>query len=151
PERRARENVRAYLSRRTGIADAERRLDAAAAALADGSQDANDAYSDALEQYLALRAADFDARVGPVCGALGSEERLLVVEMPALSGGEAARVSLAAIVLSRFDVFLLDEPTNDLDFVALERLERFVRDELTGGAVIVSHDRAFLDRTITSV
>ena len=48
-------------------------------------------------------------------------------------------------------MFLLDEPTNDLDFAGLERLERFLRDELSGGAVIVSHDRAFLDRTITSV
>src|SRR5262249_8181255 len=72
-------------------------------------------------------------------------------DMPPSSGGQAARVGLAAIVLARFDVFLLDEPTNDLDFAALERLERFVRDELNGGAVIVSHDRAFLDRTITSV
>ena len=68
----------------------------------------------------------------------------------ALSGGQAARVSLAAILLSRFDVFLLDEPTNDLDFAGLERLEQFL-DELPGGVVVVSHDRAFLDRTVTRV
>ena len=43
-----------------------------------------------------------------------------------LSGGEAARAALAAILLSRFDVFLLDEPTNDLDFEGLARLERFL-------------------------
>jgi ATPase subunit of ABC transporter with duplicated ATPase domains len=48
-------------------------------------------------------------------------------------------------------VFLLDEPTNDLDFAGLDRLERFLRSDLAGGAVIVSHDRSFLDRTITSV
>jgi ATPase subunit of ABC transporter with duplicated ATPase domains len=48
-------------------------------------------------------------------------------------------------------VFLLDEPTNDLDFAGLARLEHFLTDELTGGAMIVSHDRAFLDQTITSV
>jgi len=48
-------------------------------------------------------------------------------------------------------VFLLDEPTNDLDFAGLDRLERFLRDDLAGGAVIVSHDRAFLDRTVTKV
>jgi ATPase subunit of ABC transporter with duplicated ATPase domains len=151
PERRPGETVRAHLMRRTGIAAAERRLDAAASALAEGTDSADDAYSDALEQYLALGAADFDARLGAVCADLGIEERLLALDMPSLSGGQAARVSLAAIVLARFDVFLLDEPTNDLDFAALDRLERFVRDELTGGAVIVSHDRAFLDRTITSV
>jgi ATPase subunit of ABC transporter with duplicated ATPase domains len=150
-ERRPGETVLAHLARRTGIAAAERQLDAAASELANGTAGSDDAYSDALEQYLALGAADFDARLGAVCADLGIEERLLALDMPSLSGGQASRVGLAAIVLARFDVFLLDEPTNDLDFAALERLERFVRDELTGGAAIVSHDRAFLHRTITSV
>ena len=71
-------------------------------------------------------------------------------EVRLLSGGEAARVSLAAILLARFDVFLLDEPTNNLDFAGLERLERFLSG-LAGGVVLVSHDRAFLDRTVTRV
>jgi len=151
PERRAGETVRAYLARRTGVAAADERLTSASAALAEQRAGADDAYAHALEQYLALGAADFDARVGAVCADLGLAVRVLDLEMPALSGGQAARASLAAIVLARFDVFLLDEPTNDLDFAGLERLERFLCDELTGGALIVSHDRAFLDRTITSV
>ena len=67
-----------------------------------------------------------------------------------LSGGEAARAALAAILLSRFDVLLLDEPTNDLDFDGLDRLERFV-DGFAGGLAVVSHDRAFLDRTVTRI
>jgi ATPase subunit of ABC transporter with duplicated ATPase domains len=67
-----------------------------------------------------------------------------------LSGGEAARARLAQIVKARFDVVLLDEPTNDLDFDGLEQLERFVHD-LPGSAVIVSHDRDFLDRTVTRI
>ena len=46
--------------------------------------------------------------------------------MPAMSGGQAARASLAAILLARFDVFLLDEPTNDLDFAGLDLLETFL-------------------------
>jgi ATPase subunit of ABC transporter with duplicated ATPase domains len=70
--------------------------------------------------------------------------------MPSLSGGEAARVGLAALMLARFDVFLLDEPTNDLDIDGLDRLERFVNG-LGAGCVIVSHDRTFLERTITHV
>jgi ATPase subunit of ABC transporter with duplicated ATPase domains len=151
PERRAGETVRAYLARRTAVAAAEQALDDASAALAGQAPGADDAYADALERYLSLGAADFDARVGAVCTDLGLPPRVLDLEMPALSGGQAARANLAAIVLARFDVFLLDEPTNDLDFAGLERLERFLREELTGGAVIVSHDRAFLDRTITSV
>ena len=70
--------------------------------------------------------------------------------MTALSGGQAARVGLAALMLSRFDVVLLDEPTNDLDLDGLARLEQFVRD-LRGGVVLVSHDREFLARTVTRV
>ena len=64
-----------------------------------------------------------------------------------LSGGEAARAALASILLSRFDVLLLDEPTNDLDFAGLARLERFL-DALRRSGGVVSHDRAFLDRTV---
>jgi ATPase subunit of ABC transporter with duplicated ATPase domains len=66
----------------------------------------------------------------------------------ALSGGERARVALAAVLLARFDVLLLDEPTNDLDFDGLERLERFLT-AYPGGLVVVSHDRALLDRIVT--
>jgi ATPase subunit of ABC transporter with duplicated ATPase domains len=151
PERRAGETVRTYLARRTGVADAEEQLRHASTALAEQLPGADDTYAQALERYLALGAADFDARVGAVCSDLGLAMRVLDLDMHALSGGQAARASLAAIVLARFDVFLLDEPTNDLDFAGLDRLERFLHDELTGGALIVSHDRAFLDRTITSV
>ena len=67
-----------------------------------------------------------------------------------LSGGEAARARLATILRSRDDVVLLDEPTNDLDFDGLAQLERFVHD-VPGAAVIVSHDRDFLERTVTRI
>ena len=67
-----------------------------------------------------------------------------------LSGGEAARSSLASLLLARFDVFLLDEPTNDLDLDGLRRLEAWVLG-LRAGVVIVSHDRTFLERVITDV
>ena len=143
--------MRAFLARRTGVAAAELRLDQASHALARADEGAADLYSHALDEYLALGAADLDARIGAVLADLGLPERTLDLEMPALSGGQAARANLAAILLARFDVFLLDEPTNDLDFAGLDRLERFLHDDLAGGAVIVSHDRAFLDRVVTSV
>ncbi|WP_346434291.1 ATP-binding cassette domain-containing protein, partial [Candidatus Protofrankia californiensis] len=74
----------------------------------------------------------------------------LDARMTALSGGQAARAGLAALLLSRFDVFLLDEPTNDLDLDGLARLEEFVSG-LRAGVVVVSHDREFLARTVTGV
>ena len=149
PER-ADETVREHLERRTGVAAASAALDASTAAMAAGDADAGDEYSDALDRWLALGAADFDSRVADVWADLGLPERLLDERLPVLSGGEAARVGLAALFLARFDVFLLDEPTNDLDLEGLARLERFVTG-MSAGCVIVSHDRTFLERTITHV
>ena len=147
PDRLPGERLQDYLARRTGVAAAEERMNAEAAALADGG---GEDYSDALEAWLELGGADLEVRAETVLRDLGLDVALLELETVALSGGQAARASLAAILLSRFDVLLLDEPTNDLDFDGLARLERFVA-ERPGGAVIVSHDRAFLDRTVTRV
>ena len=87
------------------------------------------------------------ARCGPISGC---GPRLLDQPTVSLSGGEAARAGLAALLLARFDVFLLDEPTNDLDLAGLDRLERWIT-ELSAGVVLVSHDRTFLARTVTDV
>jgi len=146
PERRAEETVRAFLARRTGVTAATDELHAATATV----EAEPDRYSTALDRWLALGGADLDARIGPLWADLGLPMSLLDQDMTTLSGGQAARSSLAAILLAQFDVFLLDEPTNDLDFDGLDRLERFV-DALAGGLAVVSHDRAFLERTITSV
>ena len=70
--------------------------------------------------------------------------------MTSLSGGQAARVGLAALLCSRFDIVLLDEPTNDLDLDGLDRLEEVVAG-MRGGVVLVSHDREFLSRSVTRV
>ena len=99
---------------------------------------------------MSLGAADFDARVGEVWAELGLDPALLDRPTAVLSGGEAARSSLASLLLARFDVFLLDEPTNDLDLDGLRRLEAWVLG-LRAGVVIVSHDRTFLERVITDV
>jgi ATPase subunit of ABC transporter with duplicated ATPase domains len=66
------------------------------------------------------------------------------------SGGEAARAALRALQATGDDVLCLDEPTNNLDFDGLARLERFVRG-FPGAIVVVSHDREFLDRTVTRI
>jgi ATPase subunit of ABC transporter with duplicated ATPase domains len=67
-----------------------------------------------------------------------------------VSGGEAARTALYEILDADDDVLLLDEPTNDLDFAGLDLLERFVR-STRSAIVVVSHDRAFLERTVERV
>src|SRR5215218_6184495 len=150
PDRAPGERLQDYLARRTGVAATAARVERATEDMAAAVPDAADRYSEAFETGLALGGADLDPRAETVLRDLGLDPALLELETAALSGGEAARASLAAILLSRFDVLLLDEPTNDLDFDGLERLERFVA-ERPGGAVIVSHDRAFLAGTVTRV
>jgi len=144
------ETLGAFLARRTGVAAAERAMEGAAVALGRGEDGSDESYATALEHWLALGGADLDARAAITTAEVGLPTALLAAPMTGLSGGQAARAALAAILLARFDVFLLDEPTNDLDFDGLDRLEQFVRG-LAGGLVVVSHDRAFLERTITSV
>ena len=149
PEPLPGESVRAHLERRTGVAAAQRDLDEQAQALADGREGAEDAYPVALETWLALGGADLDERLAVVAADLGLAVDL-DLDMTALSGGQAARVGLAALLLSRYDAYLLDEPTNDLDADGLDLLEEFV-EGLTAPVVVVSHDREFLARTVTSV
>ncbi|MEU5845177.1 ABC-F family ATP-binding cassette domain-containing protein [Saccharopolyspora shandongensis] len=149
PDRKPGETVAQFLARRTGVAAAQRAMDAAAEALGEGAPGADDAYAASLERWLNLGGADLDERAEGVADSLG-----LIVEldqaMTSLSGGQAARAGLASLLLSRYDVFLLDEPTNDLDLVGLELLEDFVRG-LRAGTVVVSHDREFLTRTVNKV
>src|SRR4051812_11435923 len=66
------------------------------------------------------------------------------------SGGEVARARLGEFLRRPLDVFLFDEPTNDLDFGGLDWLERELA-KLQGAAVLISHDRDFLDRTVARV
>ncbi len=143
------ETVGEYLARRTGVADAEARMDALAERLAADPGVAQE-YSDALEAFLALGGDDHAARAETVVRQVGLPAEGLAQPVDTLSGGNAARVGLAALLLARFDVFLLDEPTNNLDFAGLEVLERFVTG--TEAAVVaVSHDRAFLARCFGTI
>ncbi|MFI9812409.1 ABC-F family ATP-binding cassette domain-containing protein [Saccharothrix variisporea] len=146
PERRPGETVRDFLARRTGVAAAQAELDRATEALAEG---VDDGYSEALERWLALGGADLPERAEEVAADLGFTMSL-DQPMTSLSGGQAARAGMASLLLSRYDVFLLDEPTNDLDLDGLARLEAFVTG-LRAGTVLVSHDREFLARTVTRV
>jgi ATPase subunit of ABC transporter with duplicated ATPase domains len=144
------ETVGAMLARRSGVAEITAALEAASAALASGRPGADESYPLALDAYLAAGCADFDSRVAIALDEVGLPGDLVDARVGALSGGQLARAALAAVLLVRAEVVLLDEPTNDLDFEGLELLERFLVSR-PGGMVVVSHDRAFLGRTVTSV
>ncbi len=67
-----------------------------------------------------------------------------------LSGGQKTRLMLARVLLNQPNLLLLDEPTNHLDIAMLEWLETWLQG-FPGAALIVSHDRAFLDNTVTTI
>ncbi|XVS65002.1 ABC-F family ATP-binding cassette domain-containing protein [Actinosynnema sp. CA-299493] len=152
------ESLRDHLARRTGVAAAQRAFEAATEALSEGAAGSEDAYARAFDGWTASGAADFAERAEEVCERLGLPATLLdergsdeggsgFVE---LSGGQAARLRLAAVLLTTADVLLLDEPTNDLDLAGLEVLESHVL-RSRAGMVLVSHDREFLARTTTAI
>jgi len=144
------DTVEAVLRERTGVARVAAQLHESTRDLADGTDGADERYSALYERWLALGAHDFDTRVDQALAEVGLPGGCLDQPVGTLSGGQAGRVGLAALLLSRYDVYLLDEPTNDLDLAGLDLLERWVLG-LDAAVMVVSHDRRFLARVVTDV
>jgi len=92
----------------------------------------------------------YQTRIRQVLGGLGFQAPDYTLSLDHLSGGQRTRAFLARLLLSDPDVLLLDEPTNHLDIDAVEWLEGYLT-HWEGAAVIVSHDRYFLDKVSTGI
>jgi ATPase subunit of ABC transporter with duplicated ATPase domains len=111
----------------------------------------------AMKRYARLEA-EFVARGGyaaeseaaTIAASLGLDGRVLGQPLGTLSGGQRRRVELARILFSDSDTLLLDEPTNHLDADSVAWLRDFLR-SFPGGIVVISHDTALLERTVTGV
>ncbi|MBC8536691.1 ABC-F family ATP-binding cassette domain-containing protein [Feifania hominis] len=128
-----------------------RELDELTAAMAhDQSPGVMNRYAEAAARLEAAGGYEFGFEIDKVANGLGitpAQRRMLFGD---LSGGEKTRILLARLILQKTDILLLDEPTNHLDMSAVEWLENYVR-AYRGTVLITSHDRYFLDRTITRV
>ena len=144
----------AATSERTGeVVTALARLDAATAALAVDPAPGTDPladYDEALASFEALGGYQAADEVTSILGRLGLDDIPFSTPLTQLSGGQKTRAGLAALLADQPDLLLLDEPTNHLDLDALAWLEQFLVD-YRGAVVIVSHDRAFLDQTVTAI
>ncbi|MBZ4320379.1 ribosomal protection-like ABC-F family protein [Streptomyces huiliensis] len=115
-----------------------------------GDAGALDAYGRLLIAFEARGGYEADARVDKALHALGLAGVGRDRPLDTLSGGERARLGLACLLAAAPEVMLLDEPTNHLDDAALAWLEDTLRAH-RGTVVVVSHDRAFLERVVTAV
>jgi len=107
-------------------------------------------YAELQHRFDVLGGYSLDQRVDAALSGLGFDRTDIGRPPASLSGGEQTRAALARLVIADPDLLLLDEPTNHLDLGALEWLEEHLR-RRTGSLVVASHDRAFLDATVTRV
>jgi ATPase subunit of ABC transporter with duplicated ATPase domains len=107
-------------------------------------------YGQVETEFLARGGYAAESEAASIAAALGLAQRVLDQPLATLSGGQRRRVELARILFSESDTLLLDEPTNHLDADSVVWLRDFLR-AFSGGAVVISHDAALLERTVTGV
>lgn len=107
-------------------------------------------YDETMARFQLLGGYEVEYQVKSTLAHLGMAGVDLDTPVVQLSGGEQTRVGLAAVLMAKPDLLLLDEPTNHLDISALEWLESWLG-EFNGAALLVSHDRTFLDRSVTRI
>jgi ATP-binding cassette subfamily F protein 3 len=105
-------------------------------------------YSHLVNQYESMDGYNIESKIKSILLGLGLREEALTIPIERLSGGEKMRVALARLLLEEPDLLVLDEPTNHLDMQATEWLESFLR-SFSGGVLMVSHDRYFMDQVAT--
>ena len=107
-------------------------------------------YGELNARFEGLGGWDTDTAVKKVANGMRIFDEMRTRPFGRLSGGEKTRVNLGRLILEDTDVLLLDEPTNHLDLQATEWLEEYLR-RFRGTVVTISHDRYFLDRTVTRI
>lgn len=141
------QTARQFIEETTGVAEALATFATASAEYTSGN---TAAYELALARVESLDAYTLENRLGKALVEVGLSLDILESQVAELSGGQRTKLLLAAILLSRFDIYLLDEPTNNLDLEGIRTLERFIGSSKSS-FVIVSHDRKFLRSSTTKI
>ncbi|EOD00180.1 ABC-F family ATP-binding cassette domain-containing protein [Caldisalinibacter kiritimatiensis] len=107
-------------------------------------------YSNLSEEFNSRNGYGYKSEIRGILKGLGFNEKQFDLPLHQLSGGQKSRVHLAKLLLQKPDILLLDEPTNHLDMEAVSWLEKYIK-EYRGAAIIISHDRYFLDSTVSRI
>ena len=114
------------------------------------NQEIIDKYCSLIDRFSQLGGYEMEADINTVIAGLKLDVSILKQSFNALSGGEKTLVQLAKVLIVKPDLLLLDEPTNHLDIERIEWLENYIKN-FKGAAVIVSHDRYFLDKMCNKI
>ncbi len=139
-----------YLKRRTGLYELEQVINTLTAEGIVLSMEQSGQLAASWDQIGVLGAYEFEGNLDQTLDHIGLPNTIVNRRLDELSGGQQVRIGLAGVLLSRFPVQLLDEPTNNLDLQGIKLLEEYVANS-PASMVIVSHDRRFLDRTVTGI
>ncbi len=139
-------SVRQTIEELTGVTGAFQELEAAT----ENMMDDEVSYSTALEKVESLGAYSLEERLPRALRDVGLAPELLDHIVGDLSGGQQTKVALAAVLTAQYDVFLLDEPTNNLDLAGIELLQKFIKGS-KAGFLIISHDRKFLKDVMNKI
>ena len=140
-----------FLEEATGIKQVREQLEEQCRNLAiDSSEKSLLLYAEALEKYNKFETSSFDTNIERVLTQAGLARINGDYKIGDLSGGQRTRIALAAIFVAKYDVILLDEPTNNLDQSGVAMLEEFIKSS-PASFLIVSHDRRFLRNVTTQI
>lgn len=109
-----------------------------------------DQYNTLSHQYELCNGYACESEITGILNGLSFPESDFTKPISQFSGGQKTRIALAKILLKKPDLIILDEPTNHLDIPSIQFLENFIRN-FKGAVLLVSHDRYFLDRTMTKI
>lgn len=110
----------------------------------------NSKYSRLQTYFEAKDGYNIQVKINTVLNGMGFSDKDYDMQVNKLSGGEKTRLALCKLLLKEPELLILDEPTNHLDFKTLKWLEEYLT-TYKGAILMVSHDRYFLDKTVTSI
>ncbi len=144
------EEMKSVFSELISISERMKELEKLMAESSDNYEAFSEEYSRISAYYESNDGYIIKVKIKTILNGMGFSEDMFDRVISSFSGGEKTRLAIAKLLLENPNILILDEPTNHLDFRTVMWLEDYLKD-YRGALLIVSHDRYFLDKTVTSI